>query len=68
MGSSLDPESKMQRMRWKQPGSLSTSPKKFKKASTAGRVMASVFWDSQGVIMTDYLQQGRTINGAYDAA
>ena len=27
--------------------------------------MASVFWDSQGVIMIDYLDQGRTINGAY---
>ena len=30
--------------------------------------MASVFWDSQGVIMMDYLEQGRTINGAYYAA
>ena len=30
--------------------------------------MASVFWDSQGVIMIDYLEQGRTINGAYYAA
>ena len=25
-------------------------------------------WDSQGVIMIDYLEQGRTINGAYYAA
>ena len=30
--------------------------------------MASVFWDSQGVIMIDYLKQGRTINSAYYAA
>ena len=30
--------------------------------------MASVFWDSQGVIMIDNLEQGRTINGAYYAA
>ena len=29
--------------------------------------MASIFWDSQGVIMIDYLEQGRTINGAYYA-
>ena len=31
--------------------------------------MASTFWDilSQGVIMIDYLEQGCTINGAYDA-
>ena len=32
-----------------------------------GRVMASIFWDSQGVIMIDYLEQGHTINGAYYA-
>ena len=29
--------------------------------------MASTFWDSQGVIMVDYLEQGRRINGAYYA-
>ena len=26
--------------------------------------MALIFWDSQGVIMIDHLEQGRTINGA----
>ena len=45
-----------------------TPPKKFKRASSAGKAMAPVFWDSQEVIMIDYLQQGRTINGAYYAA
>ena len=29
--------------------------------------MASIFWESQGVIIIDYLEQGRTINGAYYA-
>ena len=29
--------------------------------------MASVFWDSRGTIMIDYLEQCHTINGAYDA-
>ena len=29
--------------------------------------MALIFWDSQGVIMIDYLEQGRTINDAYYA-
>ena len=38
------------------------------RVSSAGKVMTSVFWDSQGVIMIDYLEQGRTINGAYHAA
>ena len=27
--------------------------------------MASIFWDSQGVIMIDNLEQSRTINSAY---
>ena len=27
----------------------------------------SIFWDSQGVIMIAYLEQGPTINGAYYA-
>ena len=35
--------------------------------SLAGMVVASIFWDSQGVIMMDYLEEGRTINGAYYA-
>ena len=42
-------------------------PKKFMRVHSAGKVMASIFWDSQGAIMIDYLEQGRTINGAYYA-
>ena len=30
--------------------------------------MNSIFWDSQGVITFAYLDQGRTINGAYYAS
>jgi hypothetical protein len=29
--------------------------------------MASIFWDSQGIIMIDYLERCRTINGTYYA-
>ena len=39
--------------------------KNFKRVHSAGKVMASIFWDSQGSIMIDYLEQGRTLNGAY---
>ena len=56
----------MQSMQWKHPGS--PPPKKYKRVSSAEKVMASVFWDSQGVIMINYLEQGRTINGAHYAA
>ena len=41
--------------------------KKFKRIHSAGKVMASIFWNSQGVIMIDCLEQGPTINGAYYA-
>ena len=50
----FDPELKMQSMQWKHSGS--PPPKKFKTVSSAGKVMASVFWDSQGVIMIDYFE------------
>ena len=57
------PGSKMQSKQWKHTGS--PSPKKFKRYHPAGKVMASIFWDSQGVIMINYLEQDRMINGAY---
>ena len=41
-----------------------TPPKKFKRVYSAEKVMALIFKDSQGVIMIDFLEQGRTINGA----
>ena len=30
-------------------------PKKFKTQPSAGKVMATVFWDAKGVIMLDFL-------------
>ena len=53
----------MQSKQWKHPGSH--PPKKLKRFHSAGKVMALIFLDSQGVIMIDYLEQGRTIKGAY---
>ena len=35
--------------------------------SSAGKVMASVFWDAKGIVFMDYLQKGKTINGEYYA-
>lgn len=59
----FDPESKSQSKEWHKKGSR--PPKKFKRQYSAGKVMATVFWDSKGVIMTDYLEHGETINAAY---
>ena len=55
----------MQSKQWKYPGSAPNIT--FKRVHSAGKVMASIFGDSQGVILNDYLEQGRTINGAYYA-
>jgi len=27
--------------------------------------MASVFWDAEGILITDYLEKGKTITGEY---
>ena len=45
----------------------SSPPKKFKRVCSVGKVMASIFWDCQGIIMVDYLEEGRAINGDYYA-
>jgi histone-lysine N-methyltransferase SETMAR len=44
-----------------------SAPKKAKTVPSAGKVMASVFWDARGVIFIDYLQKGKSINGVYYA-
>lgn len=56
----FSPESKRQSMEWKHPGS--PVKKKFKRQPSAGKVMLTIFWDSQGVIMEHYLERGATVN------
>ena len=47
-------------MEWHHPNSPRT--KKFKAQNSAGKIMATVFWDSQGVILVDFLLKEETIN------
>lgn len=61
----FDPETKRQSMSWKRPSSPPV--KKFRVARTAGKVMASVFWDSEGIVFIDYMPKGQTITGHYYA-
>ena len=37
-----------------EPENEAQSPKKFKTQPSAGKVMATVFWDAKGVIMLDF--------------
>ena len=42
-------------------------PKKFKTQPSVGKMMATVFWDTTGVIMLDFLPKRSTITGVYCA-
>ena len=60
-----EPENKAQSRQ--SVGLESPRPKKFKTQPSASKVMATVFWDAQGVIMLDFLAKKSTITGAYYA-
>jgi histone-lysine N-methyltransferase SETMAR len=59
------PETKQQSKQWVEAGG--SAPKKAKSIASAGKVMASVFWDAKGILLIDYLEKGRTITGEYYA-
>jgi len=59
------PETKKQSKQWTSPGE--PAPKKAETVPSAGKVMATVFCDSQGVIYIDYLEKGETVTGLYYA-
>ncbi|KAL6419587.1 hypothetical protein ACFW04_011312 [Cataglyphis niger] len=40
-------------------------PKRPKTQKSAGKIMASVFWDAHGILFIDYLEKGKTINSEY---
>ena len=60
-----DPDTKKESMQWKHPGS--PTPKKFRTQPSASKVMATVFWDSKGIILIDYKPAGTSITGEYCA-
>ena len=45
--------------------SCSPRPKKFRLQKSAGKVLASIFWDQDGILLIDYLPKGQTINAEY---
>ncbi|KMQ82022.1 mariner transposase, partial [Lasius niger] len=60
------PETKEQSKQWISPGQR--APKKAKTVPSAGKVMATIFWDSRDIIFIDYLEKGKTITGQYYAS
>ena len=60
-----DPLSKAETKVWKMP--QEKTPAHPRKQKSAGKVLLSVFWDSEGVLLKDCLSQRRTINGEYYA-
>jgi len=58
-----DSETKQQSMEWRQTGS--PHPKKLRVQKSAGKVIASIFWDQDGILLIDYVPKGQTINAEY---
>ena len=59
----FEPEYKQQSMQWKHP--FSSTPRKARVVPSAGKVMASIFWDAKGVLLMDFLRKGETVTGMY---
>jgi len=58
----ITPESKQQSLHWKHTGS--SKRKKFKQTISTRKIMCTVFWDRQGVLLVEFLPQSTTINSA----
>jgi hypothetical protein len=57
------PKSKQQSKQWMEVGC--SAPKKTRSIPSARKVMASVFWDAEGILFIDYLEKDKTITGEY---
>ena len=58
-----DPETKQQSMEWRHNGS--PRPKEFRLQKSAGKVLASIFWDPDGILLIDYLPNDQTFNAEF---
>ena len=57
------PESKQQAKQY--VGPVGTAPERAKIQQSVGKVMASVFWDSSGILFIDYLEKRKIMNSDY---
>jgi len=58
----FEPETKRQSMEWHHLHS--PSKKKAKTVPSAAKVMGTVFWDAEGLILAKFLEPGQTITAA----
>jgi len=58
-----DPETKQHSMGWRHSGSH--RPQKFRVQKSAGKVLASIFWDQDGILLINCLPKGQTINAEF---
>jgi len=58
-----DPATEQQSMEWRH--TASPRPKKFQVQKSAGKVLASIFWDQDGILLIEYLPKGQTISAEY---
>ena len=58
-------ESEQQSKQWKHPGS--PRPVRARLKPRAGKVMATIFWDAEGILLIDYMPKNTKITGQYYA-
>ena len=58
-----NPETKQQLMEWRH--SDLPRPKIFRVQKSAGKVLVSMLWDQDGILLIDYLPKGQNINAEY---
>jgi len=58
-----DPETKQRSKEWRHSGSPRL--KRLRVQKSAGKFLASTFWDQDGILLIDYLPKGQTINAEY---
>ncbi|KFD51146.1 hypothetical protein M513_07910, partial [Trichuris suis] len=60
-----DPESEQQSRQWKHVNS--PRPKRARLEPRLGKILATIFWVAEGILLIDYMEDGGTITGKYYA-
>ena len=61
-----DPLSQLEAKVWKRSGEQTLT--RLRQERSAGKITMIIFWDKDGVLLTEYLPRGTTINGPYYAS